>query len=50
MLVEWTSNRPITMMGHLVHNTSIEHRRKVYSMHVLFSFIFGATSWYLASL
>ena len=34
----------------LVHNISIEHRVKVYSICVLFSYIFGATSWYLASL
>jgi hypothetical protein len=29
----------------LVHNISIEHRTKVYSIHVLPSYLFGATSW-----
>jgi hypothetical protein len=36
-------------VGLLVHNTLIEHRMKVYRICVLPSYLFGATSWYLAS-
>jgi hypothetical protein len=33
----------------LITNIYIEHMTKVYDMHVLHSYICGATSWYLAN-